>query len=271
MASPRESFQLMRSPPSSRTSLDTSSQPSTLSRATNAQPRRDRAALRDYYRLKAQQADGILSPTNQSRKSSLDQSQRGIETGGSTNLSSIDYDGFDAGSFVHQLLETEALEGLLTMENELVSDIRNLDGERKALVYDNYSKLITATDTIKKMRSNMDPLSPATSTLSPAIAHIAETSASLAQELTDSKINDVPAVSSEMLKQRKKAQWILEAPRRLEAKFTAGRRDDAEKEWLRVQAILKIWNHPPGSERLIEECQSVIDKYDPSNDSDHSG
>lgn len=29
-------------------------------------------------------------------------------------------------------------------------DIRGLDGERKALVYDNYSKLIAATDTIRK-------------------------------------------------------------------------------------------------------------------------
>lgn len=31
-------------------------------------------------------------------------------------------------------------------------EIRGLDGERKALVYDNYSKLITATDTIRKVR-----------------------------------------------------------------------------------------------------------------------
>lgn len=30
-------------------------------------------------------------------------------------------------------------------------EIRGFDGERKALVYDNYSKLITATDTIRKV------------------------------------------------------------------------------------------------------------------------
>ncbi len=30
-------------------------------------------------------------------------------------------------------------------------EIRSLDGERKALVYDNYSKLIAATDTIKRV------------------------------------------------------------------------------------------------------------------------
>lgn len=30
-------------------------------------------------------------------------------------------------------------------------EIRGLDGERKALVYDNYSKLIAATETIRKV------------------------------------------------------------------------------------------------------------------------
>lgn len=30
-------------------------------------------------------------------------------------------------------------------------EIRGFDGERKALVYDNYSKLIMATDTIRKV------------------------------------------------------------------------------------------------------------------------
>lgn len=33
------------------------------------------------------------------------------------------------------------------------AEIKGLDGERKALVYDNYSKLITATDTIRKVLS----------------------------------------------------------------------------------------------------------------------
>jgi vacuolar protein sorting-associated protein 51 len=32
-----------------------------------------------------------------------------------------------------------------------MEDIRNLDGERKSLVYDNYNKLITATETIRKV------------------------------------------------------------------------------------------------------------------------
>lgn len=46
-----------------------------------------------------------------------------------------------------------ALIALLKTEAKLVSDIRRLDAERKALVYDNYSKLIAASDTIAQVMS----------------------------------------------------------------------------------------------------------------------
>lgn len=37
-----------------------------------------------------------------------------------------------------------------------MKDIRNLDGERKSLVYDNYNKLIAATETIRKVSSTRE-------------------------------------------------------------------------------------------------------------------
>jgi hypothetical protein len=74
---------------------------------------------------------------------------------------------------------------VLKAENTLVGDIRTLDGERKALVYDNYSKLIRAVETIGKMRRSMDdrgaPLTM-TKTLGPAIAFVAETAGGLIKE-----------------------------------------------------------------------------------------
>ncbi len=93
--------------------------------------------------------------------------------------SELDREGFDAESYVQGLLEREGLDGVLKVEGGLVNggcctclqqmdpqnysmsreflicprnaEIKGLDGERKALVYDNYSKLIAATDTIRKV------------------------------------------------------------------------------------------------------------------------
>ena len=66
--------------------------------------------------------------------------------------SELDAEGFDAAAWVERKLEESGLEELLRLYTSVLGEIRALDAEKKALVYDNYSKLITATDTIKKVR-----------------------------------------------------------------------------------------------------------------------
>lgn len=70
---------------------------------------------------------------------------------GAVPESELDAEGFDAEGYVKGILAKEGLEDLLRIERVLINEIKALDGERKALVYDNYSKLITATDTIRKV------------------------------------------------------------------------------------------------------------------------
>jgi len=133
----------IRSPPSSRTSLDLpAATNSPLSRPANS--RRNRAALRDYYGIKSSGDDASSTP---------DGAPEATPQQLATVLGDLDRDGFDAATYVKRLLETESLESVLKVEGALVSEIRGLDGERKALVYDNYSKLIAATDTIQKVRA----------------------------------------------------------------------------------------------------------------------
>jgi hypothetical protein len=141
--SPRPSLSI-RSPTSSRTSLDApQSSQSSLRGANTTNPRRNRAALRDYYNLKAAAA----AAATEGSPSQIPHDEH------FSSLSDLDRPGFEAGAYVKTLLEREGLEGVLKVENELVAEVRGLDGERKALVYDNYSKLIKATDTIRKVCS----------------------------------------------------------------------------------------------------------------------
>jgi hypothetical protein len=135
--SPRASLSIRSPAPSSRSSLDLPASGQSSLRGAN--PRRNRAALRDYYNIRASVAGEAAEQQfpNDSQQHSP--------------LAALDARDFDAGAYVRNLLEKEGLDGVLKVENELVSEIRGLDGERKALVYDNYSKLIAATDTIRKV------------------------------------------------------------------------------------------------------------------------
>ncbi|KAK0500439.1 Vps51/Vps67-domain-containing protein [Armillaria luteobubalina] len=65
---------------------------------------------------------------------------------------------FDAKAYYEQLITTSTLPALLKQENELVSEIRELDSERQSLVYNHHHELIAASDTIAAMKSRAESL-----------------------------------------------------------------------------------------------------------------
>jgi thioredoxin-like negative regulator of GroEL len=148
----------------------------------------------------------------------------------------------------------------------LVGDVRTLDGERKALVYDNYSKLIRAVETIGKMRRSMDdrgaPLTM-TKTLGPAIAFVAETAGGLIKEGEEQrrKIKEARGEEPSNNKAEKDTvRWVLAAPQRLEKLLSEEKREDAEKDWKEVRQLLDAWGQVKGVAEVRETCEKVMSK-----------
>lgn len=205
--------------------------------------RRNRAALREFYGLKQTQQDsGTASPVPD------------IEI---EKESELDQEGFDAERYVKDLLANESLEGILRAEASLISETRSLDGEKKALVYDNYSKLIAATETIRKMRTNMDPLSPTTSTLTPAISHIAERATTLSDLLK--RQNGSVEVTTRSAQQHT-VRWVLDAPQRFGRMLASGEQTAVEAQWNDVKRLLDRWEGVEGVEEVRKECLAVLSK-----------
>lgn len=244
IASPRPSIS------SRRTSVDTISSPTSKSASQAAERgslRRNRTALRDYYNLKAAQQSSDQEPTTPT----LDPDQE----------SELDKPGFDPEQYVRNLLSSEDLYGVLKIEAGLVSDIRNLDGEKKALVYDNYSKLITATNTIRFLREKMDPMMPGTTTLIPAIGHIAETAAGLKKDMQDAHGTDGHAANAgeEKRKQQEIVRWVLQSPERISEMMSDGRDDEAKAEWEKVEKLLQKWHGVKGVDNVRKACLVALD------------
>ncbi|PYH93778.1 hypothetical protein BO71DRAFT_245245 [Aspergillus ellipticus CBS 707.79] len=280
LSSPRPSIASSRAhsptPTSShRPSLDTtglsaSPTPSTARAVSpSLHPRRNRAALRDYYNLKPSAAG---DPTAGRRSRSVPRhtdagdisSPSAVTTG--TELDSPD---FNPQRYVNHLLATSSLSTILKAENTLVGDIRTLDSERKALVYDNYSKLIRAVETIGKMRRSMDdrgaPLTM-TKTLGPAIAFVAETAGGLIQEgeeqqrrMKEAKANDG---SERRRSEKQTVQWVLSAPERLEKLLDEGKSAEAEKDWEDVRNLLDKWDGVKGVAEVRAACEKAMESKD---------
>lgn len=251
--------------------LSASSTPSTA-RAVSPSlhpPRRNRVALRDYYNLKPEAAAAGNADARRSRSVPRHTDAGDISN---TNLSvvatgtELDNPDFNAQHYVEQLLATSSLSTVLKAENSLVGDIRTLDSERKALVYDNYSKLIRAVETIGKMRRSMDdqgaPLKM-TRTLGPAIGFVAETAGSLIQEGEEQRRKMKEAKSMEQAGSNKgekeTVKWVLGAPSRLEKLLADGKKEEADKDWVEVKNLLDKWEGVKGVSEVKKACLKAMD------------
>ncbi|KAI4301500.1 hypothetical protein L6164_034775 [Bauhinia variegata] len=70
-------------------------------------------------------------------------------------LDDINSTSFDPDQYMNILATKSNLEGLLQRHVEMAAEIKNLDTDLQMLVYENYNKFISATDTIKRMKSNI--------------------------------------------------------------------------------------------------------------------
>lgn len=71
------------------------------------------------------------------------------------SLDAINTASFDPDQYMNLLVQKSSLEGLLQRHVEMAAEIKNLDTDLQMLVYENYNKFISATDTIKRMKSNI--------------------------------------------------------------------------------------------------------------------
>ncbi|CAK9323512.1 unnamed protein product [Citrullus colocynthis] len=90
---------------------------------------------------------------------SPDASMSGSSTGSSNRyaspLEAINTTSFNPDQYMSILVQKSNLEGLLQRHVEMAAEIKNLDTDLQMLVYENYNKFISATDTIKRMNNNI--------------------------------------------------------------------------------------------------------------------
>ncbi|KAI1385555.1 Vps51/Vps67-domain-containing protein [Hypoxylon trugodes] len=232
---------------------------------TNTGTRRNRAALREYYNLKKQQPPqvAVTDPFGETS------GEPGQEQYSEVPPGEMDKEGFDADTFVKKALAENGMEELLRLYTRVLGETRALDAEKKALVYDNYSKLITATETIRKMRTNMDPLNPMASTLDPAIAQIYSQASAIRDSLRKSvPPPDTAKAEAEEVRRRKArtkqlAIEVLDAPDRIRALVSEGRLEDARQAWKMPRRLLLVWKEQgiggPDVEACIEDGDAALE------------
>jgi methyl-accepting chemotaxis protein len=71
-----------------------------------------------------------------------------------------------------QVLKAKSLPELVQRSNELSTEIKELDSDMQMLVYENYNKFISATETIQDMKTKVDGMEGEMGRLATAVSEI---------------------------------------------------------------------------------------------------
>ncbi|EPQ30889.1 uncharacterized protein PFL1_01786 [Pseudozyma flocculosa PF-1] len=239
--------------------------------AATPKPRRGANLLRDYYGLSNPgPGPGPDSPAAAS----------------STPADPTDPDNpaFSKDAALAALLRTGSLSQLLAKESTLITEIRELDGERQSLVYNHHHQLVAASDTIRNMKQKSESLDPSLDALRESFSRIAQLETNL-----ETLRSPIPASGSgdpgsstveaarDMLPDLEAIVTLPTALRDLiefgiapidgtqpDAASSQGQSSQglaqAERLWGQMEAVLSAWSDAgvQGVREIIAECRSVL-------------
>lgn len=157
---------------------------------------------------------------------------------------------------VKQILQQNKVSSLLHAENDLVSKMQAVHGERKTLVYENYSKLITASDTIRGMRNSVDGLEKNVELLRLQVQNITKLSQEL-HSLFATKKNHVSELKSATVI-LKRLVVLSTLPKRLSHSIATGTYLSAVKFYAMTKPTLEQYKHVPLFQKAAHDSLVAI-------------
>ncbi|KAG6597983.1 Fat-free family protein [Phytophthora cinnamomi] len=175
-------------------------------------------------------------------------------------LRNIDSPGFDPKVYVKELLESRGLNELLTTDDQLIREIKELDTNMQMLVYENYNKFISATDTIRKMKNNVASMEEEVGRVVKSMDTITAKSESINVALAPhrSKVEKLIGVRRLL----KRFEFIFELPQRLNTAVKQKEYANATKYYLLARRILGRYEHISSFKTIQMEAEKIMQQLE---------
>ncbi|ELW65100.1 Protein fat-free like protein [Tupaia chinensis] len=162
---------------------------------------------------------------------------------------------FDPEVYLDKLRRECPLAQLMDSETDMVRQIRALDSDMQTLVYENYNKFISATDTIRKMKNDFRKMEDEMDRLATNMAVITDFSARISATLQDrhERITKLAGVHALL----RKLQFLFELPSRLTKCVELGAYGQAVRYQGRARAVLQQYQHLPSFRAIQDDCQVI--------------
>ncbi|XP_008426254.1 vacuolar protein sorting-associated protein 51 homolog [Poecilia reticulata] len=165
---------------------------------------------------------------------------------------------FDPDLYLNKLRRECSLSELMDHETCMVKQIRSLDSDMQTLVYENYNKFISATDTIRKMKNDFKKMEDEMDCLSANMAAITDFSASISGTLQDqhAQITKLSGVHTLL----RKLQFLFELPARLNKCLELQAYAQAVSSHRRARCVLQQYSHLPSFKGIQDDCNAIMEK-----------
>ncbi|KAM8939112.1 vacuolar protein sorting-associated protein 51 homolog [Pelodytes ibericus] len=178
--------------------------------------------------------------------------------GGERLLEPTDIDGvhFNPELYLTKLRKESSLAQLMDVESDMVRQIRALDSDMQTLVYENYNKFISATDTIRKMKNDFKKMEDEMDGLATNMAVITEFSARISSTLQErhQHITKLSGVHTLL----RKLQFLFELPARLKKCIELGAYAQAVSYHSKARSVLHQYQHMPSFHGIQTDCQAIM-------------
>lgn len=175
-------------------------------------------------------------------------------------LDAINTSSFNPDQYMNLLIEKSNLEGLLRRHVEMAAEIKNLDTDLQMLVYENYNKFISATDTIKRMKNNIVGMEVNMEQLLEKIMSVQSRSDGVNTSLFDKREHIEKLHRTRNL--LRKVQFIYDLPARLGKCIKTEAYADAVRFYIGAMPIFKAYGDSSFQDckRASEEAVTIIIK-----------
>ncbi|KEG09566.1 Vps51/Vps67 protein [Trypanosoma grayi] len=167
----------------------------------------------------------------------------------------LDSEFFNVSKYITDLLRRESLKGLVETDTQLLRTVRQLDGELQELVYRNYAKFISATDTIREMRDNVTEMDAKLQALSSNVDNIDQVSKGISEKLQAhcSRIEEM-ITTNRMLR---KVQFLVDLADTMRRLIERREYGACAKHWIIGDSFFAKHAHLSSISKIHDECRGL--------------
>lgn len=180
-----------------------------------------------------------------------------IKSKSSGNVFDINSSNFNPDIFLKKKLKENSLKDIMDEEQIIVSETQRLHSEMQTLVYENYNKFISATDTIKNMKRDFKQMETEMDLLASNMNSITSFSDQISNTLHDSREKITKLSNIYSLLQR--LQFLYKLPNKLSQLYEEGNYAQAVDDYLHTQQVLNNYAHLESFHGIQTDCLQIVE------------